>query len=625
MKKPKKKIIASFLGMFLLAGLMSACSNNPEKPDDDVLKIVSQPQTVTIDYGASMEMKVEVNNPKLVKSYQWYNALYDEDDQEMIKEHPLLGTKAKTNSYNLASYYIEPGDIQGFKCKITDINDKVLETDWALVNVNETVDDWNQFALGDYPIPLGKTFDLSTTPYGTGTITVNEIGNHFVFDNVMFTNEFMDSNFNGFGFRAITFDPSIEEYTFEFNGFNCFHNVYWNEEMYDGGAIFQVQALGLDFGDTRPATFKGNGTVSFYGGTYGIYGYYIDMYQDIDMNFYGAAGRPSKGLFASNYTLCKGRSLVANVSSVALDVVDQVTLKEDSCFTATLTSAPFSPMSINHLSGISTAGDVDINSANVKINVLLNAKKEFDDDYTVLASGIITQSNVYIENSSVDISIKEYNNDFEAPMYVYASSPSASSITGEDIEVSNSNIYITTNGKYISEARAINGQNFNASDSYLSIDISAKTAGGVCCYKIDPPEGADLTSSIVCFNTNIIMNLNSIEIERETIYPFHDSGLYACNFFFSSTKDSSISIKTNGIPTICHKFGVVSDQRITPHEGYIGERIKYENATLTSTTPFVHNEQSYDSASLWDVVYESLYEDLGGGNYKFIDNLQISY
>lgn len=624
MFKKTRKLFFTFISMFLLSGFMSGCGS--KNVDTNQLAIVVQPQNITIDNGDKMEMKVVVNNPNLVKSYQWYNAIYDADDQQFIKPNALIGTKAKTDTYSLPSYYEEPAYVRGFKCVITDINGKQIETDWASVHVNPGKETLNQYMLGDYTLPLGKTFDLSTTPFGTGTITINETGDYFTFDNVMYTNEFMDSNFGGFGFKVITFNKEIEGFTFEFKGNNCFQNVYWNEDMYDGGTVFQVQAMELELGETRPALFKGDGSVVFYGGTYGIYGNYIDIYQDIDMNFYGQPGKCAKGLYASNYTLCKGRVFSANVSSVALDIVNDVTLEEGSKLLVNLSVAPVSSISLNHLSCVATLGDININSADIKINVLLNAKKEFEGDYTNLVSGLTTESNINIENSRIDFFVKEYNNDFEPETHMFVSAAAISAITAIDTTVSNSIINIDIDGKFISEARGLNCGNFEASECYININISAGTAGGICCYKIDPPEGIDLSSTITCFNTNIDINLNSKETDRKTVYPFHDSGLYACDFVFSSTKKCVINVNTEGgIPTICHKFKVLEDQRVKPHEGYTDKRIDYENATITSNTPFVHNEQSYDSASLWDVVFESLYEDLGSGNYQFIDNLVISY
>ena len=228
-----------------------------------------------------------------------------------------------------------------------------------------------------------------------------------------------------------------------------------------------------------------------------------------------------------------------------------------------------------------------------------------------------------VEDSNIEYSIREYNTESEVYPDFFVSSGTAGCFSGDHVGIFNSKVNVEILGDFINEARAFNCRTCAIGDSEVNINIEANTAGGICCYAMNQ----DIETSFECANSNIVMNLRNKMLEKDPtvdLTPFDNGGIFAGSILLLSNDRNVIVINTNGVQTIALKTGV-SKTKVTPHSDYTGEFIKFPNATITSTKEFVHNEQSYSSSSGKNVVYECLYEDLGSGNYKFLDNVVITY
>ena len=603
-------------------GICDVCNQRYHDPVIPTkLEIVKQPETVTIDFGGSISMNVKVNNPDLVKSYQWYVGFFE--DGVLSEEAPLLGTKAKTDTYSLPnyiSYYFDAN--YGFKCVITDKDDNEIVSDWGQVIVRPDEKDTPHIVVGDYLLTPGKTFDLANTSYGTGKITVNETCDHFIFDNVQMTNQFFESNFEGIGFRYLDYGPDFNDVTFEFVGKNNFENYYWNEDYVEGGCIFQYQVLGLDAESKGPtATFTGSGSVTFFGGSYSIVAQHANVVQDIDMSFYGQPNRYQRGIKCDEYTLCKDRLLRSSITGRVIDANGDVLLEEGSKFYANLGTAYCGQM--GYVAGFNTVGDISINGADVKINIVLDFKTEVENEVFVIASGIECDAGeVLISNSNVDISILEYNSDFEVPAGI-SSATAVAGISSDFVKMSNSYLKVEIDGKNINEARAINSHGLNSVNCSFDIDVAGKTAGGIDCYALAPEKQAPVTFE----NTNADIDLHNYLLDSSTdviLLPFDDTAILGTSFTFTSSSENKIEINTNGGATICVRTGT-AEEPVKPHDGYSGRNLDFDNVSYKSSKTYCYNEESYSSTSGHNIVIETLYENLGSGNYKHIDNLVITY
>ena len=57
-----------------------------------------------------------------------------------------------------------------------------------------------------------KTLNLIDTPYGTGSISLNADGDHFIFKDVMFSNANYDTNFAALAFSMSLTNPQKTNY-----------------------------------------------------------------------------------------------------------------------------------------------------------------------------------------------------------------------------------------------------------------------------------------------------------------------------------------------------------------------------------------------------------------------------
>lgn len=612
-----KKILIPIFAIFLSTGCLISCGQEPPVEPKE-LAIINQPKNIEIDNGEAMTMNVTVNNPKLVKSYQWYYALYDDGQYEY--EDPILGSKAQSDTFYLPAHFATPSTIEAYRCEIVDINGKTLTSDWGLVRTKPGKENIDQIVLGDYPILPGKTLDLASTPYGSGTISLNATSDHVTFNNVYFTNEKFDSNITAIGFCFTKFNPTTTNFTFEFIGDNHFSNTYWEDDRFDGGSSIIINALDLDAGKEVTATFTGSGSVSFYGGSYGIITNFVNVIQDIDMAFYAQPEKYTGGIYCDGYTLKKDRTLTANLNRRVIDAKGDVNFEENSYVLANLGVAECGPKGSVDL--VNTVGNVFVKNSSIKINTLLNVKKEIENEINVSTWGFVCED-ITIEDSLLEVSILEYNNDvIEIPDY-FVSTITSGGISGEHVEILNSTYNVKIKGEFINESRAVNCRSCTVDKSLVNFDIKGNTAGGFCCYSVN--SGIDTTFK--CGDSDINITLFNNEFAKDPTVktpPFDNGGIYAGAIVFTSGDNNQIVIKTNGIQTICLKTGEIKGS-IKPHADYNKQFIKFDNATLTSTKAYVHNEETYSSASLMNPIYETLYEDLGSGNYKYLDNITVTY
>lgn len=593
-------------------------------PVPTTLEITSQPKSVKIDNGSGLSLSVGVNNPDLVKSYQWYVANYYEG--AILYENKLTGTKAYKDTYSLPAYYGKSTLTHCFSCEITAKDGTVLKSDWAIVEINPGKDDISYATLGDYAILPGATLNLIDTPYGTGSISLNADGDHFIFKDVMFSNANYDTNFAALAFSMSLTNPQKTNYIFEFQGVNHFENHYWEDDAYAGGSCFLINAFELG-GRSVNAKFTGSGTLSFYGGSYAIISNFMNVVQDIDMTISGQPYRYNGGFYVNNadYTLEGNKTLNAclNARVIYINGYGNVRFNKYSNYIANLGVACGGNMA--SVSGITTdMGDIVIDTAFIDIKILLNAKRELEELIYTKTWAFEAFENIAINDSTVNFSVLEYNNEFIEEPEGFASSVTAGAFSADNVNIEGSLVNVNINGKHIMQARAFNCDNCSLIESKVNLDVRALgSAGGICCYTTDGSE-----ANFSARNSDVFINLEMYGLGQEdykSIPPYMNGGIYASKIDLVSDSENKIVINTNGVQTISLKTGHTDHGMIHPHSGYDKKLINFDNAIITSTKAFVHNEDSYSSAGQEKIViYESLYE-LIDDNYVLLDNVVVTY
>ena len=300
------------------------------------LKITKQPESTVVELGSETSFEVLVNDPTLVKSYQWqlFNVEDPIDPDEPVFKGEVapesLGAEkivnincdsARTNKLVMPgpNFYGE----KEYRCKITDIYDQVIYTE----RCHYTLKDYKQsdpfVAVGSRTVAAGQSLDLATTSFGTGKVSLSEKGNILTLENVKYSNETFDYDpFDG-DVAIYFYCYSFQEDSFkvELVGDNVINNVYFEENNRAGGVSFGLFFSGR--GKKPVVNVEGEGSLTIIGGSHSIYcNDAMEIHSDI--NLYSIANHWNAGIHAPGLTIGSGVKIKANLTSYLLESNDKV-------------------------------------------------------------------------------------------------------------------------------------------------------------------------------------------------------------------------------------------------------------------------------------------------------------
>lgn len=268
--------------------------------DMSVLRIVSQPQSVTVKLGQEAVFEVIVNNEDLVKSYQWEMLNVDNETQTWVD---LDCATARTNRLVIPGpdYELE----RPYRVKITDKQDHVLVSESAHYTFSDYVESYAYVSVGTRIVPAGQSLDLSKTPYGSGIVSLNDKGSELTLSNVNFNN----SNFDYDPFDSevaiyyVCYDYKAgEDFKLNLIGTNIITNAYFDSD----------NAGGIDLGfffrsntpeNTKPTcTIQGEGSISLIGGSHCLYAN-TDLIIKSNITLTSLGNRWSSGIHGKSITV----------------------------------------------------------------------------------------------------------------------------------------------------------------------------------------------------------------------------------------------------------------------------------------------------------------------------------
>ncbi len=235
---------------------------------DGELEIIGQPEDVVVHYPDEASFHVEVNDPELVASWQWY--LMDIEDQVF----ELKGTSALTDTLVLPSTDHYSNTLR-FYCEITGKDGTVLTSDMAFLENPDRDIDKPVLYVGDYAVEPGETLDLADTTLGTGKVTFDSDAVNITLDNVHLSTEVMTFDAQLSSALGIFFDCRNvynTEYYFHVVGDCVLDNTFYDPEYNSAGVVFNA-FFGTDAEDlNKPMIIiDGDGTLTLKGGSNGIY------------------------------------------------------------------------------------------------------------------------------------------------------------------------------------------------------------------------------------------------------------------------------------------------------------------------------------------------------------------
>ena len=597
--------------------------------EEETLKITKQPaEVIEIHYPDGVEFSFEVNKPELVKSYQWqYFDGYEQpepgpfgfgaslEDDLIERWLPLRGIDTTSNKLSIiSSDNIATSDT--YRCEITDINNNVIYTDsceYRVINHGE----YKKIAyLGEYAIEPGDTLDLADTPYGKGKISYDENGVDFIFDNVHFCNDFysVDPRCGGLCFMIETHDNVEPNYSITFKGTNVMTNNYWEDNDNQGGYSFYFGFLGQNKKPT--VTFKGDGNLTIFGGSYSIIAY-CNLVIDIDINLLGLPKRLTKGILADQITIKKNRHVNATLGGTLFfveysdnkGVNCSVTLEENTSIQANIDCGSVSQGN-TLVYGIAAAGPVVANKSNIVINVVADL-----DFFSDRFGGISSCEGLYSANYLVKLNDSNYKFSFKTTQKEDLPEPLCTGImgiSGVGVELDNSNIDIDIDSKYINGSYAIYSNHTFIKDCTLDLFVRAyMQANGICASikEVDDDSGIlDISGS------NIRLKVDDINPGQVT--GTVDSGLKCGTLKLDLKGEEKIEVDIEG----CNAIVVCYESSLTPAEyteGYVAKYLVLDDYNVTYKANVVspnvnlgnYRQFDVDTLSYYYVNFESIFDN----------------
>ncbi|MBR3196797.1 MAG: hypothetical protein IKF50_08885 [Clostridia bacterium] len=290
MKRELKKMAVLGIGILLLvvcAVLIPQKASAAYAPP----VIISQPQSVEINYPNGAEFHVEVDKPGKIKSYQWYFS-----DGYNIFE--LQGSSAHTDTLIVPSIEQDSQEVLTYWCVMEDRKGNVLTTEEAtLTNKNKT-EDITVLYIGEFALTPGDELDLKGAGLGKGKVYFDPDGVNITFENVRLSNgRFVCDPRTSAALCVFLMRRNSEdlEYYFHMKGKCVITNNYYDADYHSGGVTFNAFFGTKGEGNHPNLVFDGDPLVIKGGSNY--------IYTDANIEFMSDfTGRPRKNDFADGIT-----------------------------------------------------------------------------------------------------------------------------------------------------------------------------------------------------------------------------------------------------------------------------------------------------------------------------------
>lgn len=317
-----KKII-SFLFLFVCAIACIFIFNNRTYAADGPV-ITVQPEDVDVSYPDGATFHVEVEDPDNVASYQWQMS----DGGSLFI---LDGVTAITDTLVVPSVQQDYPELF-FSCIITDKDGNTVESDPAVLTINNKDEDKTVLSVGGYALEPGESLDLSDTMIGSGLVTFDADGATITFDNVHIdtTNVPYDHALGDeVGLYLVRRHSDVLEYYFNFLGECSILNSYYDPDYNSGGVTISAYFGSGDDENHPVIIIGGDGLLTVTGGGNYIYtDANIEIAADIRFEPYGDFF--ADGITCNTLLIDEGVNLVIVANGTAIHADGDIRMLEGS-------------------------------------------------------------------------------------------------------------------------------------------------------------------------------------------------------------------------------------------------------------------------------------------------------
>lgn len=400
MKKNKLLYIA-LIGLLAICGLFFYFKSQ----ESGTLEITKQPEDVIISYPEGASFTVEVNKPRLVKSYQWMMV------DVAGNEFELSGVTAKTKKLVIPST-LRSSAVLDFYCIITDKNDEVHISETASLDKDNSEENKPVLYLGEYAIEPGQTLDLTKvdlgdgTKLGSGVITYDANGTDITLDNVVFDNKKFTCDYSVADNVGLVFDYNQndkEEYNVTFIGDNVIYNDYYDPDYNASGIPFDFMFTGEE-GIVPLVNLIGDGNLTITNGTYALR-VIGDLMIDIDLTIKHDKGGYGDGVVANHTMVAEGTKIDMDIYGTAFSAKGNLYLKGSDV--SIKANAPHISMGMAAKNTLNSIAEVRIEDSNVDIDV--NVNHDVCQSVGTLSGISCGPINMYNSSYSFDINVDPYD------------------------------------------------------------------------------------------------------------------------------------------------------------------------------------------------------------------------
>lgn len=513
----------------------------------DAIAITKQPGVVHANYPDSAIMSVEVNDPSKMYYAQWQYYIGN-DFEGKPRYRDVEGDAGRSLVLELPSIRQTIGDYFIFRCEIGDGSAAIFSEPGKFV-IDNKLEDIDCAYFGEYAIKAGETLDLLDTPYGSGTISLNEEGNVYTFTDVdaiykypKVTQALYDSLF------VIDSDTNThEEITINLVGENTLSNPYW-----DGSYNAGQDVISTYFGskaEEAKLTINGPGTLTLKGGTRLLFSEGpLEINADIDLEAFHY--RLSNGINTTNDILIKsGAHITGSVGGYGISAARFANLTIEDDAVVDLDIYPGKVMSgPTDICGISVANDFIVGKSKIDLDFFVDTSIYSQEQDSVEFAGLKSHNSVIeLNGSDVDINIKTSAEPLKDFIYV----TEVIGIHAPFIGASGATVNIDIDAK---EADRVYGFCSQATQILNSSDVTIKSIGGLESYGIfsntnEEKDGVKISKSNVSISVEYAPEID----EKAKVCLF---GIATMLYNISLNETSVVSLDTNGQGVA---FGVITN------------------------------------------------------------------